>query len=137
MADNAQQATEPRQVPQQTAVRNPYIVNFCRVLAEKKGTKLEPDAQKKLLDDMYRLYECMLGQNMINALPEEARKEYLGICEDLAKLDYDKIGSVFDENVPDYERIMKETMRQFAEIFMANSGFNPEDYPVPFVSAAE
>jgi hypothetical protein len=26
---------------------------------------------------------------------------------------------------------MKSTMKEFAEIYMRNAGFNPEDYPVP------
>lgn len=112
-------------------VRNPYIVNFCKVLVEKKGENLEPEVQKKLLDDMYRLFENMLGQNMIKALPEDLRKQYLGLTEDLNSLNYDKIGEIFDENVPDYQLVMKETMKEFAEIFMRNRRFDPLDYPVP------
>lgn len=110
--------------------RNPYIMNFCKVLVEKKGEEPTPEALKKLLDDMYRLFECMLGQNMIAALPEELRKEYLGLADDLQKLSYEKIGQIFDQNVPDYERVMKETMKQFAEIYMRNRDFKPEHYPV-------
>jgi len=111
--------------------RNPYIMNFCKVLVEKKGGDLPPpDAMKKLLEDMYRLFENMLGQNMIDALPENIRKEYLSLTEDLQKLSYDKIGEIFDSNVPGYERIMKETMKQFADIFMKNKDFSPEHYPV-------
>lgn len=115
---------------QPTTVRNPYIVNFCKVLLEKKGEQLEPEVKKKMLDDMYRLYENMLGQKMIDALPEELRKHYLNLTEDLSSLDYDTIGEIFDESVPDYQRIMKETMKEFAEIFMRNRKFDPMDYPV-------
>ncbi|MGA7879094.1 MAG: DUF5663 domain-containing protein [Desulfoferrobacter sp.] len=112
-------------------VRNPYIVNFCKVLVEKKGEKLEPEIQKKMLDDMYRLFESMLGKNMIKALPEDLRKHYLSLTEDLNSLDYDKIGEVFDESISNYQEIMKDTMKQFAEIFMRNRKFDPLDYPVP------
>ncbi len=111
-------------------IRNPHIMNFCKVLVEKKGEELEPDALKKLLTDMYRLFENMLGQNMVNALPEDARKEYLGMAEDLTKLNYEKIGAVFDTNIKNYEQIMKDTMKQFADIYLKNSQFRPEDYPV-------
>lgn len=112
------------------ATKNPYIVNFCKVLVEKKGEKLEPDALKKLLDDMYRLYENMLGQNMVKALPDAVRQKYLDLCEDLTQLDYETIGETFDKHIPDYEGVMKQTMQQFAEIFMRNRTFNPKDYPV-------
>jgi hypothetical protein len=115
---------------QPSTVRNPYIVNFCKVLTEKKGESLEPEAEKKLLDDMYRLFENMLGQNMIKALPDELRKQYLSLTEDPSSLNYDKIGKIF-ENVPDYQGIMKETMQEFSEIFMRNRRFDPRDYPVP------
>ena len=110
--------------------RNPYIMNFCKVLVEKKGEQLSPESLKKLLEDMYRLFESMLGQNMVKALPEDIRKEYLGMAEDLQSLNYEKIGNVFDANVPDYQKVMKETMKEFAEIFMRNRQFNPEQYPV-------
>jgi hypothetical protein len=110
--------------------RNPYIMNFCKVLVEKKGEELEPDTMKKLLGDMYRLFESMLGQNMVNALPEDVRKKYLQMADDLANLDYQKIGDIFDVNVPNYEALMKDTMKQFAEIYLSNRHFSPEHYPV-------
>lgn len=112
-------------------VRNPYIINFCKVLAEQKGERLEPEAMKRLLDDMYRLYEYMLGQNMIESLPESIKKEYLELTNDLSKITYDKIGEIFDKNIPEYERIMKTTMKQFAEIYLKNRQFSAKDYPVP------
>lgn len=112
-------------------VRNPYIVNFCKVLVEKKGEKLEPEIQKKMLDDMYRLFENMLGKNMIKALPEDLRKHYLSLAEDLESLNYDKIGEVFEKGIPNHQEVMKDTMKQFAEIYMRNRKFDPLDYPVP------
>lgn len=127
-SSQAQPAAEP--------VRNPYIMNFCKVLVEKKGAAPPPEVLKKLLDDMYRLFECMLGQNMIKALPEEIRKQYVAMTEDLSALTYEKIGEVFEENVPDHEQVMKSTMKEFAEIFMKNKTFSPEHYPVPVEACA-
>jgi hypothetical protein len=112
--------------------RNPYIMNFCKVLVEKKGEDLSPEALKKLLSDMYRLFESMLGQNMVSALPEDVKKEYLRMADDLQNLNYEKIGAIFDSNISDYQQVMKTTMKQFAEIFLNNSQFKPEDYPVAF-----
>lgn len=118
-------------------VRNPYILSFCRVLVEKKGEQHAPDALKKLLHDMYRLFEAMLGQNMIRALPEDLRTKYLNLCKDLSRLNYETIGEIFDENVPHYQQVMKNTMKQFSEIFMRNRVFNPVDYPVPLQDESE
>ncbi|HOV85589.1 MAG TPA: DUF5663 domain-containing protein [Syntrophobacteraceae bacterium] len=126
----------PRQSPS-APVRNPYILNFCKVLVEKKGEQHPPDALKKLLHDMYRLFEAMLGQNMVRALPEDLRRKYLTLCEDLSRLNYETIGDIFDKNVPQYEQVMKSTMKQFAEIFMRNRVFNPKDYPVPLKDDSE
>ena len=112
------------------ATKNPYIVNFCKVLVQQKGERHEPAALKKLVSDMYKLFENMLGQNMVRALPEDVRKEYLELTEDLTRLNYEKIGEIFDRHVPDYEGVMKQTMRQFTEIFMRNRRFDPKDYPV-------
>lgn len=111
-----------------SSFRNPYILNFCKVLVEKKGEEHEPEALKELLNDMYRLYENLLGQNMVNALPDDVRKEYLALCNNLDELSYEKIQGYF-ETVTNYEQIMKDTMRQFAEIFMSNRNFDPKDYP--------
>jgi len=111
-------------------VRNPYIMNYCRVLVEKKGEQHQPEDLKKLLGDMYRLFESMLGHKMVGALPEDVRKHYLGMADDLPNLSYEKIGSIFEKNLKNYEQIMKETMKEFAEIFLKNRQFNPEDYSV-------
>lgn len=132
MSEKENQAVEPKEAPPQGPPKNPYIMNFCRALVERKGEKLDPELLKKLLNDMYRLFENMLGQRMIDALPEGLRKQYLELIEDLTRLSYDKIGEFFDKNVPDYEAIMKATMKEFAEIFMKNRTFRPEDYPAPF-----
>jgi hypothetical protein len=101
-------------------VRNPYIMNFLKLLVEKKGEQHEPDDLKKLLGDMYRLFESMLGQNMVNALPEDVKKQYLAMTEDLPNLSYEKIGAVFDTNVKNYEQVMKATMKEFAETYLKN-----------------
>ncbi len=109
-------------------------MNFLKVLVEKKGEQHQAEDLKKLLGDMYRLFEAMLGQNMVNALPEEVRKQYLAMADDLPNLSYKKIGAVFDENVKNYDQIMKDTMKQFAEIYLKNRQFSPEHYPVELQS---
>src|SRR5271157_2484425 len=111
-------------------IRNPYIMNFLKALVEKKGEQHQTDDLKKLLDVMYRLFESLLGQNMVNALPEDVRKQYLAKAEDLPNLSYKNIGAVFEPNVKNYEQIMKDTMKQFAEIYFKNRQFSPEHYPV-------
>ncbi len=115
-------------------IRNPYVMNFLKALVEKKGERHQGDDLKKLLGDMYRLFESMLGQNMVNALPEDLRKQYLTMADDLPNLSYKKIGGVFDANVKNYEGIMKDTMKQFADIYFKNRQFSPEHYPVKMQS---
>ncbi len=109
-------------------IRNPYIMRFCKALAEKKGESQEPEAMKKLLEDMYGLFEFLLGQNMIKALPDDVREEYLEMANDLHNLSYEKIGNVFDKNVPDYQQVMKDTMKQFTTIYMKNREFKAGDH---------
>ena len=111
-------------------IRNPYIMNFLKAVVEKKGEQHQGDDLEELLDDMYRVFEYMLGQNMVNALPEEVRKQYLAMAGDLPNLSYEKIGAVFDTNVKNYNQVMKDTMKQFADIFFKNRQFSPEHYPV-------
>jgi hypothetical protein len=127
----------PEEVKAATApVRNPYIMNFCKALVEKKGETHEPESLEKLLNDMYGMFEYMLGQNMVNGLPEDLRRQYTELTSDLSKLSYEKIGEIFEKNAADYERIMKETMKQFAEIFMKNPTFRREDYPAPIEASS-
>ncbi|SFM49572.1 DUF5663 domain-containing protein [Thermodesulforhabdus norvegica] len=109
------------------SMKNPYILNFCRALVEKKGEKHSPESLKKLLNDMYKLFENLLGQNMVKALPEDKRREYLAMCEDLRSLTYEKIAEIFDKHVPNYREVMKQTMIQFTELFMRNRKFDPEE----------
>lgn len=112
-------------------VRNPYIMNFLKLLIQKTGPVPPAEMLKKLLDDMYRLFENLLGQNMIKALPEDKQREYKAMSDDLYSLSYDKIGEIFDKHVPDYEGVMKRSMKEFAEIFSKNRSTNPEDYSIP------
>jgi hypothetical protein len=127
----SEQNNDELQEPAPSApIRNPYIMNFLKALVEKKGEQHETDALKKLLGDMYRLFESLLGQNMVNALPEDVKKQYLEMADDLPNLSYKNIGAVFDTNVKNYEQVMKETMKQFAEIYINNRQFSPEHYPV-------
>ncbi len=109
-------------------IRNPYIVNFLKALVEKKGEQHTPEAMKKLLDDMYKLFENLLGQNMVKALPEDKRAEYLELTKDLTKLSYKKVEEIFDKHVPHYQEVMKETMKQFTSLFMKNRRFDPKDF---------
>jgi hypothetical protein len=110
------------------SMKNPYIMNFCRVLVEKKGEKHSPESLKKLLNEMYKLFENLLGQNMVKALPEDKREEYLRLCEDLNQLSYEKIAEIFDRYVPNYKDVMKETMKQFTDLFMRNRNFDPQEF---------
>lgn len=112
-------------------IRNPYIVNFLKALVDKKGEQHSPEALKKLLDDMYKLFENLLGQNMVKALPEEKREEYLELTKDLSKLSYKKVEEIFDKHVPHYQEVMKETMKQFTVLFMKNRRFDPKDFENP------
>lgn len=130
MSENEQQPVEPR-TKTSTPLKNPYIMNFCKALVERKGESPDPETLKKLLNDMYRLFECMLGQKMIDALPQDLKDQYLEMTGDLSKLSYDKIGEIFDKNIQNYEEIMRAAMKEFGEIFMKNREFSPEDYPVP------
>ncbi|MGQ9670033.1 MAG: DUF5663 domain-containing protein [Desulfosoma sp.] len=109
-------------------IRNPYIVHFLKTLVEKKGEQHSPEALKKLLDDMYKLFENLLGQNMVKALPEGKRAEYLELTKDLSKLSYKKVEEIFDKHVPHYQDVMKETMKQFTTLFMKNRRFDPKDF---------
>ncbi|MGQ9748900.1 DUF5663 domain-containing protein [Desulfosoma sp.] len=109
-------------------IRNPYIVHFLKALVEKKGEQHSPEALKKLLDDMYKLFENLLGQNMVKALPEGKRAEYLELTKDLSKLSYKKVEEIFDKHVPHYQDVMKETMKQFTTLFMKNRRFDPKDF---------
>jgi hypothetical protein len=109
-------------------VRNPYIMNFCKALVEKKGEQHEPEALDVLLEDMYRVYENLLGQNMVEALPEDLRLEYLELSKNLNELSYAKIAEIFAKNSSNYQEIMKKTMKQFAEIYLRNRKFDPKDF---------
>jgi hypothetical protein len=118
------EAAEPREA---TPVRNPYILNFCRALVEKNGEDHEPEDMNNLLNKMYELYETMLGKNMINSLPEDIRAQYLAMAKDLSALSYEKIGRLFAANISNHEQIMKDTMKEFAELYMKNRSLNIQD----------
>lgn len=101
--------------------RNPFIENFCRALVVKfQGDKLEGEGVEKSTDKLYKLFEYILGRKMVEALPEDKRKEYLSLTEDLGDLNYQRIGEIFGDADIDIEEIMKEAMTEVAETYTAN-----------------
>jgi hypothetical protein len=100
--------------------RNPFIVNFCERLMKQRGLELEEENKEKELDKMYNLYESMLGRKMVEALPDEKRAQYLTIVKDLDQLDFEKIGEIFADGISDPEAIMKETLKEFSDIYLEN-----------------
>ena len=100
--------------------RNPFILNFCEALINKRGLELSEEKKEKELEKMYNLYESMLGRKMVEALPEEKQAQYLAITRNLDQLSFEKIGEIFADGVPDAELVMKETLEEFSDIYLKN-----------------
>jgi hypothetical protein len=110
--------------------KNPHIEQFCRALVAKKGEKLEEDALEKLVESLYRLFENMLGRNMVAALPVEMRTQYVAKYDKGGRdVDLEEVGKVFQEHVTDPAEIMKRTAREFAALYFKN---RPGDMPAPW-----
>jgi hypothetical protein len=101
--------------------RNPHIENFCRVLIEKHETQLSTEAKDKLTEDLYKLFENMLGRKMVDALPEETKKEFIARYDKGTQhIDYEHMGEVFDRSQINAEEIIKETMKEFTALYFKN-----------------
>ncbi len=101
--------------------KNPYIENLCRAMIERKGEKLTPDAMERLIDDLYGLFENMLGRNMVAALPEELQSHYVSQYEKgSAHIDHEEIAQIFGENISNPKEIMEKTLKEFTEIYFNN-----------------
>ncbi|MEJ2427415.1 MAG: DUF5663 domain-containing protein [Deltaproteobacteria bacterium] len=100
--------------------RNPFIVNFCEALIEKRGLELSEEKKEKELERMYNLYETMLGRKMVEALPAEKKAQYMGLMKNLDQLSFEKIGEIFADGVPDPQVVMKETLEEFSDIYLKN-----------------
>jgi hypothetical protein len=101
--------------------RNPHIETLCRALVAKQGERFEPDALERHIDSLYRLFENMLGRNMVAALPEELRKEFVARYDKGGRdVDLWEVGRVFEANVSDYEGIMRKTAQEFAALYIKN-----------------
>lgn len=101
--------------------RNPYIERFIRTLIEEKGERLEPDARERLVEDLNRLLENMIGRNMVAALPEDVRSRFVAHCDKGSReVDVATMSSAFDRYVPDASLVIKETLREFAALYFRN-----------------
>jgi hypothetical protein len=101
--------------------RNPYIENFIKKLIEKKGEKLEPDALETLVESLNRLLENMLGRNMVAALPEEIRSQYVSQYDKGSRdVDMNLMSQTFDRYIANPEEIMKKTLKEFAVLYFRN-----------------
>jgi hypothetical protein len=101
--------------------RNPYIENFLKKLIEKKGEKLEPDAQERLIESLNRLLENMLGRNMVAALPEEVRSHFVSQYDKgTQNVDIAQMSQTFDRYITNPAEIMKKTLKEFADLYFRN-----------------
>ena len=104
--------------------RNPYIEIFIRKLVEDKGEKLEPDALERLIESLNRLLENMLGRNMVAALPEEVRRQFVSQYDKGSRdVDVAQISQTFDRYITDPAEaaaIMKKTLKEFADLYFRN-----------------
>ena len=100
---------------------NPYIEQFIRKLIAEKGEKLEPDALERLVEDLNRLLENMIGRNMIAALPEEVRDQFVADHHKGSRdVDITEMSQVFDQYIADPAQIMKKTLKEFADLYFRN-----------------
>jgi len=97
-------------------LRNPYIMNFCQMLLEKRGEELSGEEQERKINDMYCDFENMLGKNMVDALPADKQSEYIA-NQKKDEVDFEKIGRIFEEHISDPDKILKNTMQEFAKLF--------------------
>ncbi len=100
---------------------NPFIENFIRKLIEEKGEKLEPDALERLVESLLRLFENMLGRNMLAALPEEVRAEFVAKYDKGSRdVDVEAISEIFAGQEIDQAAVMKKTLKEFADLYFRN-----------------
>jgi len=101
--------------------RNPFIENFIRKIIEEKGEKLEPEALERLVDSLHRLFENMLGRNLLAVLPQEIQSEFIAKhdkgCRDI---DNEQISKIFGQYDFDQAAIMKKTLKEFAALYFRN-----------------
>lgn len=101
--------------------RNPYIEKFIKKLIEKKGEKLEPDQMERLVESLNRLLENMLGRNMVAALPEEIRAQYVSQYDKGSRdVDMNLMSQTFDRYITNPAEIMKKTLKEFAVLYFRN-----------------
>jgi hypothetical protein len=101
--------------------RNPHIEEFLRTLIERKEKKLEPDALERLIESLNRLLENMVGRNMIAALPEDIRGDFVSRYDKGSRdVDPAQLSPVFDAYIDDPAKIMKDTLREFADLYFRN-----------------
>ena len=104
-----------------TDTRNPHIQTFCRALVEKREAKLDDDTKEKMVEDLYQLYENMLGRNMVAALPEEQKKRFIEEFDKKNKeITLGEISEMFGENIPNPEEVMRKTLSELEGVYFKN-----------------
>ncbi len=111
--------------------KNPYIENFCKVLIKGRETTLEEEALERMVESLYNFFENRLGRNLIAALPEERKQEFVALYDKGTRdLDEETVSRLFAEQEIDHVAIMKQTMQEVAELYFRN---RPGDGPPPWV----
>lgn len=112
--------------------KNPYIENFCRALIEHRERNMEEEALERMVESLYNFFENRLGRNLIAALPEERRAEFISLYDKGNRdLDEETVTRLFAQQEIDQVSIMKKTMQEVAELYFRN---RPGDTPPPWGS---
>ncbi|MFC2172082.1 DUF5663 domain-containing protein [Acidobacteriota bacterium] len=99
---------------------NPFIVNYFKALMKQSGEAIPEDPQDRRFEDLYRLFESMLGKSVLAALPTDKQSQYMAEFEKDPSLSFEMISEIFGDNVGNPDEILKKTMSDFSKIYFKN-----------------
>ncbi|MGQ9858716.1 MAG: DUF5663 domain-containing protein [Thermodesulfobacteriota bacterium] len=113
--------------------KNPYIENFCRALVQRREKDMDQEAMERMVESLYNFFENRLGRNLVSALPEEQRTEFISLYDKGTRdLDEETVRRLFANQDIDQVAIMRKTMQEVAELYFRN---RPGDTPPPWAES--
>jgi hypothetical protein len=99
---------------------NPFIINLFKMLMKQSGEEIPEDPNDRRFEELYTLFESLLGKNVLASVPEDKQSTYMALVEKNPAPSMDSIGELIGDCVKDPKAILEKTIVDFKGLYVRN-----------------
>jgi hypothetical protein len=100
--------------------KNPFVLDFIKKLMKESGEAIPDDPGHRRYEELYALFESLLGKNVLSAVPQNKQAEYMAFVKKNPSPSMESVGEILGGCIESPETILKKTMNDFKELYLRN-----------------